>query len=525
MEASFLDENNGVANWVNLLSNASTIPVSFAAEDAKRAAEVDPILLVLSQPTGRDSLISSSPEPVASSFRFKPICAEFEGLYVVGMERGFLSQRGSRGGRGMKEKQQTSVNSAKDVVDSNKDGTKETAPNGKSLTSLLEDSIIGYATKIVEVVKDGMDSSFVDLKVMEGVDESVSNIPKSFASLVTNKAVTCKVNFRSLDLDKPINAKAEVRIPKASILDVHSRFGFSLHGYFVGKRVAFPTIENYVKNAWKKFGLVQMDANDGLSVMATKLDDEEVLHTVKVEYEWKPPRCGVCMVFGHDDMLCPKWHVEKPKKQHTNHDGFQHTSSSHGTNVGSKVQFKPKKLIWQAVSKKNSASSSGTKKNSEVSRKVTSSNNPFDALNTIEEGDELGSNGGSSNSGNKVVQDVAGSTASGSPSNTPLVTRINELKSQMIEGTLVDDLVNEDNDSEVEEVYDETATYMASTSFNVNKASKRGNGGGNKSLYEQWKENHGEDPYDDDDFDDPGLTDAQMKFANAFDINLHGQLR
>ncbi|GJR94812.1 hypothetical protein Tco_0266986 [Tanacetum coccineum] len=81
--------------------------------------------------------------------------------------------------------------------------------------------------------------------------------PKSFASLVTNEAVTSKVNFRSLDSDKPINSKAEVKIPKASILDVHSRFGFSVYGYFRGKIVAFPVVEFYVKNAWKKFGLVQ----------------------------------------------------------------------------------------------------------------------------------------------------------------------------------------------------------------------------------------------------------------------------
>nr|GEZ71644.1 galactosyl transferase [Tanacetum cinerariifolium] len=73
------------------------------------------------------------------------------------------------------------------------------------------------------------------------------------------------------------------------------------------------------------------------------------------------------------------------------------------TNVGSKFQVKPKKPISQVVFKKNSASSSGTKKNSEVYRKVMSSTNPFDALNTIEEGYELGSNEGSSNSGKKVV--------------------------------------------------------------------------------------------------------------------------
>nr|GFA98005.1 hypothetical protein [Tanacetum cinerariifolium] len=90
-------------------------------------------------------------------------------------------------------------------------------------------------------------------------------------------------------------------------------------------------------------------------------DDGEILHIVRAEYEWEPPRCGVCMVFGHDDMLCLKQPVENPKKQHTNHDGFQYTSSSYGTNVGSK------------------------------------------------ERDELGSNRGSSNSGKKVVQSVAGS--------------------------------------------------------------------------------------------------------------------
>ncbi|GJW03743.1 putative ribonuclease H-like domain-containing protein [Tanacetum coccineum] len=151
----------------------------------------------------------------------------------------------------------------------------------------------------------------------------------------------------------------------------------------------------------------------------------------------------------------------------------------------------------------------------ELERKSGETANPFNALNTIKEGDELGSNGGSSNSVKKVVQDVAGS-ASGSPSNTPLVAKISELKSQMIEGRLVllgddgkllkpcnptphssfnvvskkvNDLVNEDSDSKVEE------------------------------------ENNKEDSYDDGDFDDLGLTDAQIKFANAFDVNLRGQLR
>ncbi|GJR59135.1 hypothetical protein Tco_1501297, partial [Tanacetum coccineum] len=152
-------------------------------------------------------------------------------------------------------------------------------------------------------------------------------------------------------------------------------------------------------------------------------DDGEVLQTVRVEYEWEPPRYGVCM---------------------------------------------------------------------------------------------LGSNGGSSNSGKLMLLDEDGKPLKAYKPTLPNFSNVVSKK--------VDDMVNEDSDSEVKEVYDETATYMASTSSNVNKPSKSGSGG-TKSLYEQWKKIHGEDPYSDDNFDDPGLTDAQMKFANAFEINLRGQLR
>ncbi|GJV29040.1 reverse transcriptase domain-containing protein [Tanacetum coccineum] len=62
-----------------------------------------------------------------------------------------------------------------------------------------------------------------------------------------------------------------------------------------------------------------------ISILNVK-DDGEVLYTVRVEYEWELPRCGMCMVFAHDDILCPKQHVEKPKKQHTNHNGFATSS-------------------------------------------------------------------------------------------------------------------------------------------------------------------------------------------------------
>jgi hypothetical protein len=75
------------------------------------------------------------------------------------------------------------------------------------------------------------------------------------------EVTTNKINFRALDTDKPTNAKAEVKIPLASVLKVHSRFGFSMYRYFVGKRVAFPVVEYYIKNAWQKYGIVRVMMN------------------------------------------------------------------------------------------------------------------------------------------------------------------------------------------------------------------------------------------------------------------------
>ncbi|GJW48113.1 hypothetical protein Tco_0079759 [Tanacetum coccineum] len=78
--------------------------------------------------------------------------------------------------------------------------------------------------------------------------------------------------------------------------------------------------------------------------------------------------------------------------------------------------------------------------------------------------------------------------------------------------------------STVEACTSNVASKMVNDQVNVHSKSKVDEGVGNKSLYEQWKETYDEDPYNEYDFDDCGLIDTQMAFANAFDINLHGEL-
>nr|GFD15753.1 hypothetical protein [Tanacetum cinerariifolium] len=57
--------------------------------------------------------------------------------------------------------------------------------------------------------------------------------------------------------------------------------------------------------------LIEVDADRNLKeevVMAVpRLEGEgHTIETMKVEYEWKPPRCSDCLVFGHNNSECPK---------------------------------------------------------------------------------------------------------------------------------------------------------------------------------------------------------------------------
>ncbi|GJR54298.1 hypothetical protein Tco_1404819 [Tanacetum coccineum] len=136
---------------------------------------------------------------------------------------------------------------------------------------------------------------------------------------------------------------------------------------------------------------------------------------------------------------------------------------------------------------------SGKKKQYGFTTQEVSNLNPFNVLNMVENDDDLGTNGGNSKLAEK-----------GSISN------------------VVDDPVNTDSDSEVKEAFNETTDFMASTSSKIDNSYKNGSGVVNKNMYEKLREAYIEDPYDDDDIDDCGLTEDKLNIANDFDISLQG---
>ena len=69
------------------------------------------------------------------------------------------------------------------------------------------------------------------------------------------------VNFHTLEVGLPTGENTEVQIPFSSVLEATSRYEHSLFDYFLGEKIAFPVVEQYVKNVWKKFGIVKAMKN------------------------------------------------------------------------------------------------------------------------------------------------------------------------------------------------------------------------------------------------------------------------
>ncbi|GJY89777.1 putative reverse transcriptase domain-containing protein [Tanacetum coccineum] len=308
----------------------------------------------------------------------------------------------------------------------------------------------------------------------------------------------------------------DVVVPLESIRAISEQFVNTAYGFFLGKRVAYPVVANYVK----LHGVpIMAFSEDGLSAIATKLADVELRDNIvaaipkitgegyyncniRVEYEWKPPRCACCKVFGHTQEECPKnigtGEMKNLKKTSQTPKGFP---------VGQKMVFKPTKQVYQPVSKEPAANTSVNKKKNVDPTKEVSMSNPFDVLTSIENDVELCTNRGTSNLDSQATNSSGSSfwnVDASSPSTTHVIEKINKIEKLIIEEkvTLVDDegtplekvvsSCDYDSEDEVASVDNDMAKFLA-----------KKDGYGTQSLLEQWTESYengdyGYDPYDDD---------------------------
>ncbi|GJY15044.1 hypothetical protein Tco_0385466 [Tanacetum coccineum] len=100
-----------------------------------------------------------------------------------------------------------------------------------------------------------------DGKTLGRGDDGVYLGTKSFVQIVTEDKKTTKMNFRTLINKKKVD-NSDCVLPVKYVLDAQSKFSNSLVGFFVGKRVAFQLVQNYVTNTWAKFGFQKVMKDD-----------------------------------------------------------------------------------------------------------------------------------------------------------------------------------------------------------------------------------------------------------------------
>nr|GEU68828.1 hypothetical protein [Tanacetum cinerariifolium] len=314
--------------------------------------------------------------------------------------RGFLSQKGNEGGRGVKEKQSL-------MVDKEKSGVKPSAYKDDVAPYVTVASGENSSSQEENSVKAGHDNLY-DMNAEETPSNFTMDLSKgnSYANLFTGETTRKALNSRTLFTSKgnrvdvfssmdglnamlenglwfirnnPLNLKKwnpNVNLVKEDVANV--LVWVKLHGVFV--------------TAFSEDGLSDdVELKDNIMAAMPKLVMEG-LYTcnVYVEYEWKPPRCACCKVFGDVHAECPKntdSNVVKSMKKPG--------QAPRGVPVGPKVGFKPVKQVFRQLSKKNNVNTSGNKKK-EADAEPTinvSNSNLFDVLNSVENDVDLGTNG------------------------------------------------------------------------------------------------------------------------------------
>nr|GEW81344.1 zinc knuckle CX2CX4HX4C [Tanacetum cinerariifolium] len=170
-----------------------------------------------------------------------------------------------------------------------------------------------FEEEIIERLKhhDQMRRWEIPLNQVEGsndVNTASVNLGTSTADLIKVTGLTTASHTSTTEANVPSDPDYDVWLPLALVHEINDRMKNFLYGYFISKRLAFPVVEWFVRNNWEKYGLTKVMMVRGFfffkfsSLEGTGYTKE----TIRIEYEWKPPRCSTCFLFGHSVGDCPK---------------------------------------------------------------------------------------------------------------------------------------------------------------------------------------------------------------------------
>nr|GEY87137.1 hypothetical protein [Tanacetum cinerariifolium] len=221
------------------------------------------------------------------------------------MKRGFLRQKGSGEGRGVNEK------------DLNMNKMISASCIGVSMDSedtLNDVSSIGVAS----AVREGVTPFMVDITVEMGKQNSLDDttVPGSFPPLSTLVSTTAgnapgkssyaniigktsgkKVNVCTLFT--PRGNGIDVVVPIDSIWAISECFANTSYDFFLGKKVAYPVVANYVKNTWGKYGLVRSMFSSSIGLFSFQFSSMDGLDAMLENGPW---------FIKNNPLILKKWH-------------------------------------------------------------------------------------------------------------------------------------------------------------------------------------------------------------------------
>ncbi|GJX94072.1 ribonuclease H-like domain-containing protein [Tanacetum coccineum] len=409
------------------------------------------------------------------------------------MEHGFLSQKESGGGRGVKEK--TKDGAAKAVV--------SPSVNDEPMVKAKKSSLVD--TSIPNVENTSL-RSYPPLPTQGSTP--ASNTPGMSYAIVTNEPSRKALNFRTLYT--PACNEVNVVVLEESIRAINVNL----------LKEDVSNVLVYVK----LHGVpVTEFSEDGLSVIATRHGTPLMLDYYTSDMymqSWGRLSYARAMIELQTDVeLKDSIVVAMPKM------------INHPKNIGS---GEAKNLKKPSQTPRGVLTSGNKKKGVEPTKEVSNSN-PFDVLNLVKNDVELGTNEGTSN----LASNGANSSGSSfwnvetrSISTTPIVDKFKKLEKIIIDEnvTLVDDdgkplkkvdyPGDHDSEDEVESIANDMARCMASERV----------GFGTKILLEQWRDtyengDYDEDPYDDDMYEGQDFPDKILDICDNLDIRVRGHMK
>ncbi|GKA83940.1 hypothetical protein Tco_0805535 [Tanacetum coccineum] len=402
------------------------------------------------------------------------------------MKRGFLSQKESGSGRGVKEK---------DNVVSNIEVVKD---------GVVPYVTVDYGSGAKEVVSPSVvDETMTKEKKSSLVDTTLRSYPPSPTQGTTTAGNTPGKSSYANVTGKPRGGGngIGVVVTVESIRAIIERFANTAYGFFLGKRVAYPVVANYVRNTWDKYGPVRSMFSSSTGLFSFQFSSIDGLDAMLENGPWFIRNEPLILRKWHPDVnlmkedvgtipVCVKLHGVPIKV--FNEDGLSATATKLGD-----VELKDNIVM---VMPKITGEGYYT-----CNIRVSMSGNLI-GVRVVENDVELGTNGETSNLASQDANSSGSSfwnVDSSSPSTTLIIKKIDKIEKMIIDEkvTLVDDEgkplekidYSGDYNSEdgVASVDNEMASFLA-----------KNDGYDTQSLLEQWKESYENDDYEYDPYVD-----------------------